>query len=143
MEYLPTEMLVCPTAIPNLYVLPGSPREINPKTPAYSRRIARLLRRRRNEFELILIDPPACFATPDAHRLAQAADGVVLVLREGSTKWRDAMAAVNQFTESSIPILGTILNDWDAERPVHQPSENDYFFEEDSGRGFEEVEDTE
>jgi polysaccharide biosynthesis transport protein len=44
--------------------------------------------------------------------LGRLADAVVLVVRAGETNRDQAMAARRRLAEDGIPLLGTILNDW-------------------------------
>jgi Mrp family chromosome partitioning ATPase len=49
----------------------------------------------------------------DARVAGRLADAVVFVARAGRTTRDAALAAHQRFAEDRIPILGTILNDWD------------------------------
>jgi len=76
--------------------------------------MAQLLERFRREFNAILIDTPPMLMTPDARILGRLADGAILVIRAGKTT-RDAAALAKQrLIEDGVPVLGTILNGWDA-----------------------------
>jgi Mrp family chromosome partitioning ATPase len=68
----------------------------------------RLLR----EFDYVLIDAPPCLKFADARIMARRVDGVLLVLRANYTYDKSAIAAAQCFLVDGVPVLGTILNDW-------------------------------
>jgi polysaccharide biosynthesis transport protein len=71
-----------------------------------------LLNRARDEFDAIVIDTPPVLTVADARVLARLADAVVLVFRAGRTTRDVALTAVNMFEADGVPVLGTVLNDW-------------------------------
>lgn len=109
----PTEALTRETEIPGLHLLPSGPSVLNTSSLLYSIHMRSLLRRLRQEYDMILIDTPPMMQFPDARVLAQLADGVVLVVRAGETTCDKALAARERLSEDMIPIIGAILNDWD------------------------------
>jgi len=57
---------------------------------------------------------------PDARLLGRMADAVVLIARIGRTG-RDAIqAAFRRFVEDHTPVLGVVLNDWDAKSSAYK-----------------------
>jgi capsular exopolysaccharide synthesis family protein len=82
----------------------------------YSRQFSTLMAKWREEYDLVLLDTPPAIQIPDARVIGALADGVVFVARAGQTT-RDALLALQErFTEDRIPLLGCILNGWDASR---------------------------
>jgi Mrp family chromosome partitioning ATPase len=79
----------------------------------FPERVTDMIRRARQNFDFVVIDAPAALLCADARVLASHADGAILVLRAGQTDQRAAAAAAQRFWTASIPVLGTILNDWD------------------------------
>jgi len=67
----------------------------------------------RREFQYVLLDAPPCLQVADARVMAKYADGVVLVVRANHVNRKMAMAAAQRLLLDGIPVLGTILNDWD------------------------------
>ena len=111
---LPIDQIVKPTSVPNLYVLPSGPTAPDGISQLlYSQRTLRLVDRFREEFDYVLVDAPPCLEFADARILARNATGVILVLRANQTDKRMAMAAAGQLIQDGIPVIGTILNDWD------------------------------
>jgi capsular exopolysaccharide synthesis family protein len=114
-EFRPDELdsLICPTGVPQLFALgggtidPGSIHRVfnSPKVPL-------LLAALRRKFDMIIIDTPPVLHFPEARLMGRLSDGVVLVLRSDYTDRLDALAAQEKLWEDGIPILGTVLNDW-------------------------------
>jgi polysaccharide biosynthesis transport protein len=114
-EFRPDELdsLICPTGVPQLFALgggaidPGSIHRVfnSPKVPL-------LLAALRRKFDMIVIDTPPVLQFPEARLIGRLSDGVVLVLRSDYTDRLDALAAQEKLWEDGIPILGTVLNDW-------------------------------
>jgi capsular exopolysaccharide synthesis family protein len=107
------ERMVQPTDIPGLFALSGgtiAPQLIHqifnsPKVP-------RLLAVLRRLFDMIIIDTPPLLHFPEARLIGRLSDGVVLVLRSNHTDRSSALVAQEKLWEDGIPILGTVLNDW-------------------------------
>jgi Mrp family chromosome partitioning ATPase len=78
-----------------------------------------LIARYREEYGMVLIDTPPMLLMPDARALGRVADGVVLIARSGQTS-RDAIqAAYRRFVEDHTPVLGVVLNDWNAKTSAY------------------------
>lgn len=101
------------TDVPALDLLPSGTTQKNPSSLLYSPRVAELLARMRQEYDLVLIDTPPMMQLADARVLGRVADGVVLVIRSGQTTLEQARLAVQRFAEDRTHVLGTVLNSWD------------------------------
>ena len=77
-----------------------------------SRYFRTLLERLLRDFDIILVDTPPMLHIPDARILAQNTNGAILVFRSGVTSREDAVSAGKVFQQDRVPILGTILNDF-------------------------------
>jgi polysaccharide biosynthesis transport protein len=107
------ERLIQHTDVPHLYALGGgtiAPEHIHrvfnsPKVPL-------LLAALRRQFDMVVIDTPPALRFPEARLIGRLSDGVVLVLRSDYTDRMEALAAQEKLWEDGIPILGTVLNDW-------------------------------
>ena len=64
----------------------------------------------RERFDLILVDAPPLAASSDAALLSPAADGVVVVVEAGKTRWQVARSGIEQIDAQGGTVLGTILN---------------------------------
>lgn len=87
---------------------------------AASTRFGELIQQARNTFDWIIVDSSPANLVSDAVNLAHSCDGVLLVGREGVTKFKTAQQAQLQFKTSNI--LGFVLN------AVHKlPAKSDYY----------------
>jgi capsular exopolysaccharide synthesis family protein len=101
-----------PTKLPGLHVLTSGQGDEETLDLLSRRRIQDLLTQLRGEFDAVIIDTPPVMHLADARVLGRLADAVVLVVRAGETNRDQAMAARRRLAEDGIPLLGTILNDW-------------------------------
>jgi capsular exopolysaccharide synthesis family protein len=101
------------TDVPGLDLLPSGTTRESPSQLLYSPRVAELLRRVEEEYDLVLVDSPPMMQLADARVLGRIADGVVLVIRSGYTTLGLAQLAVQRFAEDGTRVLGTVLNSWD------------------------------
>ena len=87
---------------------------------AASSRFGELIEQAKNTFDWIIVDSSPANLVSDAVNLAHFCDGVLLVGREGVTKFKTAQQAQLQFKTSTI--LGFVLN------AVHKlPAKTDYY----------------
>jgi len=107
---------VLDTAIPNLHLLPSGKGAQQTSDMLYSERLSDLIEQFRQEFEVVLIDTPPLMHLPDARILGRVADGVILVLRAGRVRYESAVAIEDRLREDGIPVIGTVLNDWDPKK---------------------------
>jgi succinoglycan biosynthesis transport protein ExoP len=108
--------LVRPSTVPNLDVLTSGPETTAAAQLLHSSNFATLIKRFRAEYDIVLIDTPPMLQMTDARIVSRQADGVILVARAGRTAREDLLAAKERFVEDRIPVLGSILNDWDPKR---------------------------
>ena len=100
------------TGVPGLYVLPSGPASEQASNLLHGPRVSQLLSALRRQFDVILIDTPPIMPIADARIIGRHADGVILVLRAGSTKREAARAAEDRLTADGSRVLGTVLNRW-------------------------------
>ena len=108
------------TAVPNLSVMPRGKLRGTVINLLYSPRLAEVLSIARKEFDVVVIDTPPMLHLPDARAIAHLTDGVVFVVRSGKTLRDTVMTARERFHQDGIPVLGSILNDWN-------PKETGYY----------------
>lgn len=107
------------TAFSNLSVLTSGPGVSAGADLLFSRSMPFLIARYREQFDMVLIDTPPMLAMPDARVLGRMADAVVLIARAGKTT-RDAIqAAYRRFVDDHTPVLGMVLNDWNAKSSAY------------------------
>jgi Mrp family chromosome partitioning ATPase len=81
--------------------------------------MAELLERFRSDFDAVLIDTPPVLSVADARILSRFVDAVLLVFRAGQTQKEAANMALGIFEADRVPVLGTILNDWNPRTAGH------------------------
>ena len=109
------DLLACAiqeTDIPGVFYFGSGRLTENAADLLYSDRMAALLRRALDRFDMILIDSPPVLESPDARILGRIADGVVLVVHAGTASLDDIAAVRERFQEEGIHLLGTVLNQW-------------------------------
>jgi capsular exopolysaccharide synthesis family protein len=110
------------SSIPGLSVLPNRVTGANVSSMLYSPRLRTILRNLWDKYEMVLVDAPPILAVADARILAPMMDAVILVLRYGVTSQEGAREAHQRIQEDRIPLLGTILTDWNASK------KNNYYY---------------
>ena len=115
-----------PTPIPRLFVLPSGKARLNATSLLHSERLPELVTLLRKEFDTVVIDTPPMVNIPDARVMARLADGVILVLRSALTTRDAALLAKQRFVDDGIPLMGTILNNWNPNTPGYGYYRNYY-----------------
>jgi succinoglycan biosynthesis transport protein ExoP len=109
--------IALPTGVEGLFVLPtAAAKGQDVSALLHSARMSALLRRLRGKFDVVLVDSPPMALLSDARVLGSLSDGVLLVFRAGKTTRESAVATQQCFREDGIPILGTVLNDWNSRK---------------------------
>jgi capsular exopolysaccharide synthesis family protein len=96
----------------NLFFIPGGKSVPNPSELLSNGRLERLLERLTPAFDWILMDSPPAIPVADASVLAKMCDGVLMVVRGGSTPYDLAQKACQEFQDR--PLLGVVLNRTDS-----------------------------
>jgi polysaccharide chain length determinant protein (PEP-CTERM system associated) len=94
-----------------LHVLPGGSNRANPVGLLASARARDVLKRLRNEYQVVVIDSPPIVPVADSHILAGLCDGVVLVVRARRTSPELWLRAVESLGATNV--IGVVLNDVD------------------------------
>jgi len=128
------------TAVANLSVMPRGKLRGTVINLLYSPRFAEILRAARSEFDVVIIDTPPMLHLPDARAIAHLTDGVVFVVRSGKTLRDTVITARERFLHDGIPVLGSILNDWNPKETGYYGHDNyedyrsSYYGKDSSGR---------
>lgn len=96
--------------IPNLDVVPCGPIPPNPSEIVGSNRMKELIATLRKDYTRIIIDSPPITAVTDSAVLAQAADGLIIVVRAGDTPRQIVQNGIAHLKALNAPILGAVLN---------------------------------
>jgi succinoglycan biosynthesis transport protein ExoP len=107
------DMLARETTVPNVHLLTTGTANRSIIHLLHSTRLPELIRRLRQQYDLILIDAPPVLQMADARVLGRLADGVAFVIRSGRTTRDMAIDACRRFQQDGTLVLGTILNMWD------------------------------
>lgn len=92
----------------NLYFIPGGNEATNPSELLSNGRLKSLLSRVTPVFDWVILDSPPCLPVADASVLADMCDGVLLVVRSGSTPSELAQKACQELQGKNI--VGVVLN---------------------------------
>jgi non-specific protein-tyrosine kinase len=96
---------------PGLAVITSGGLPPNPAELLTSHKMAEILERLNQDFDIIIIDTPPVLTVTDAAALAPAMDGVVLVAKPGSTKLSAFQQSLEQLRSVGARVLGVVLND--------------------------------
>ena len=105
------QSVVRETSVPNLSIVTTGVQPPNPGELLGSHRVRDLLIEAQQQFDLVLIDTPPVLAAADAGIIASMVDGVILLIRVGSTTKSAAKTAQERLRLVGARILGTVLND--------------------------------
>lgn len=104
------------TEVPGLFLLPCGPVPPNPAELLHTKAFASLLEQLGARFDCVILDSPPVGAVSDAVVLATQVDGVVLVLKAGTTNREMATRTVKSLSGIKANIYGAILNDVNLEK---------------------------
>ena len=92
----------------NLFFIGGGTKVSNPSELLSNGRLNVLLKRVAHAFDWVLIDAPPCLPVADATVIADSCDGILFVVRAGSTPGAVAQRAFQELKGRNI--LGVVLN---------------------------------
>jgi len=99
------------TEVPGLFVLAAGPSVLSPADILDSKRMLAIWQELRQQFDMVLVNTPPVLAVADAAILAPRVDGVVLVLRAGTTRRAHALQAKERLERVRARLLGVVLMD--------------------------------
>ena len=99
------------TEVKNLSLITSGTLPPNPAELLGSDRMGQILTQLQNRADIVVLDTPPVLAVTDSAVLGKQVDGVLLVIKVGSTKIAAAQQTVNQLRRLNINILGVVLND--------------------------------
>lgn len=108
LEDLATPPLV-DVGVENLRLLPSGPLPPNPADLVGAARMDAVIERLHQEADFLLFDAPPVIAVSDAAVMASKLDGVLLVVRAGSTRRDDAEQAKQTLERLNVRIVGAVL----------------------------------
>lgn len=94
----------------NLTIITAGKIPPNPSEMLSSRAMTAFIKEMKKEFKYIILDTPPLQAVTDAQVLSTKADGVLLVVRAGSTKKEMVLNSVDLIKKVHGKTIGTVLN---------------------------------
>ena len=94
----------------NLTIITAGKIPPNPSEMLSSRAMTAFIKEMKEEFKYIILDTPPLQAVTDAQVLSTKADGVLLVVRAGSTKKEMVLNSVDLIKKVHGKTIGTVLN---------------------------------
>ena len=94
----------------NLTIITAGKIPPNPSEMLASRAMTAFIEEMKDEFKYIILDTPPLQAVTDAQVLSTKADGVLLVVRAGSTKREMVFNSVDLIKKVQGKVIGTVLN---------------------------------
>jgi non-specific protein-tyrosine kinase len=98
------------TGVEGLQLLPSGPLPPNPSELVGSRRMAEIISALSERADIVLFDAPPVIAVTDAAVLASRVDGVLLVIKAGTTKRDHAKRAKALLDKVNAHVVGAVLN---------------------------------
>lgn len=98
------------TSVDGLQVLPAGPLPPNPAELLGSRRMKETMTILLEQADMLLFDAPPVLAVTDALVLAVQTDGVLLVVKAGSTRREHVQRAKERLERVNARIVGAVLN---------------------------------
>jgi non-specific protein-tyrosine kinase len=100
-----------PTRVNGLSAITSGDSPPNPSELLGSQYMGSILDVLKKEYDILLIDTPPALAVTDAAAMLPYVDGVLLVVKPGSTHLAPLRSLVDQFRKSDGKLLGVVLND--------------------------------
>jgi len=104
---------ITPTFIPNLFLLSAGPYTPNPTELISSERLPNILRELEKKYRRVVIDSTPILNVAEALILGDKCDGVVFVIKAGSTSIKYILEA-KKIIDTKVKIVGAILNNTEA-----------------------------
>jgi len=98
------------TEVPGLFILASGPIPPNPSELIGSQRMKSLIARALEKFDYVLLDSPPINIVTDPIVLSMLTDGVIMVVKSGSTHYESAREAQAKLEKVGAKIIGVVLN---------------------------------
>jgi tyrosine-protein kinase Etk/Wzc len=117
--YAEEDEVTHPTSVTGLYVICSGKLPPNPAEMLGSEEARKKFGSLMEGYDLVVVDTPPLLAASDAAILSTIANGVIVVLRAGSTENAAAQQSVQQLNAVGARIVGAVLNDPDTQVPKY------------------------
>ncbi len=111
----------------NLRIITSGIHPPNPSELLASQKMKKLIEDMRKEFDIIIIDSPPVLSASDSLEIAPITDGVVMVVKAGSTPIPSVQTAMTQISDVGAKIIGCILNNVDFQKEDYYYSYYRYY----------------
>ena len=115
----PASDAIRPTKVDGLMIMPSGATPPNPAELLGSMQMGALLEKLSETYDMLILDTPPLLAASDAAILSRMSDGALVVVRAGRTERSALQTAIQQLSTVGARVLGTVLNDPDAEVPKY------------------------
>jgi capsular exopolysaccharide synthesis family protein len=105
--------------MPNLTIVPSGKLNGNPTDILDQENVAGIFQELRFYFDFVVVDSPPVIPVSDPLLIAESIDGVLLVVRGGVTQREVVLRAANLLVNSSVNLLGVVLNDYEEVLPYY------------------------
>ena len=102
--------VICATSQPKFHIIFSGIVPPNPAELLGSRLFKDMVRSVREVYDYVIIDTPPLGRVIDSAVIADACDGVVIVIESGAVSYRFVQDVKSQLEKTNCPILGTVLN---------------------------------
>jgi len=99
------------TEIDGVWIVPSGPIPPNPSELLGSQKMKAFLEKVSVQYDTVILDAPPVIAVTDAAVLAPLVDGVVLVVKAGSSRIDMVKEAKQQLEKANARIIGVVLNE--------------------------------
>jgi non-specific protein-tyrosine kinase len=99
-----------PSELPQLSIITSGSLPPNPAELLTSQKMTQILDRLNQEFDMIVVDTPPVLTVTDAAAMAAKMDGVILVVKPGTTKLSALAQTIGQLNAVNAQVLGVVLN---------------------------------
>jgi succinoglycan biosynthesis transport protein ExoP len=104
------EAIVHSVQLPTLDILPAGPQPPNPSELLGSAAFADLMKKLRDQYDIVLLDSPPALLVADPVSIASLADAVVWVSRAGVVTRPHLSRVAGLIARNEIPVIGFVLN---------------------------------
>jgi len=104
------DSLIQKTTIDNLFAVPSGIVPPNPSELLGSQKMANLIQKLEDEWDMILFDSPPLVAVTDATMISKSTDQIVIVVKGGHTDKKAFNHTITSLRNVNAPLGGVILN---------------------------------
>jgi len=116
------DSIIKSTPVANLSIITSGPIPPNPSELLSSSKINSLLQELGTKYDRIIVDAPPGLAVADTLLLANIVDGVLIVIKGGSTRLEPIIGTKKKMLETKAKIIGVAINN------IHPEKEDKYYY---------------